>query len=183
MLDNVLSADQVRAAAGVAFAEAQAACYMASAADRTVAEFCASTGFTIRRCREQAFRWGVQFTDYDPFAKAKQLTWVKLKVGWELRDGEDAIGDCQRTPAGKYRARLFSRIEVENWDRARAMRELAAEIDALSSDLPGFHGKPVRVVEVTDAGLVFDVIFPVTDEDVQRCRDALQFRTLTKVAA
>lgn len=185
MLDLPLSADQIRNAAGVTFAEAQLAAYMASASDTwTLADFEEKTGLSRAACRAEAFRWGVQFPDYNPFAKPKRLEFRKAKVGWGLLDGEDEIGECCRdSKTGKYVARLFSQLSVENWDARRAMSELARKVDELSPDLMGFDGLPVKVVEVTEHGLVAEILFgdPDTDE-VHRCRTALDYRATRKAA-
>lgn len=185
MRDVFHSASQIQNAAGSTFADAQFAAYMAQVAgDWTLATFAEKIGLPMMTCREAAYRWGVQFSDYDPFAKPKRLEWRKVKVGWDLLDGDKVIGECRRQESGKYRARMFSHAEIESWDARQAMRVLSLKIDALSPELTGFNGKPVKTVETIESGLVSEVIFPPQSEEdnVHRCRTALDFRALVKAA-
>lgn len=182
MLDNGLSADQVRSAAGVTFQAALVACYLAAAASSglSLAEVQSRTGMERAKCRSEAFRWGIQFSDYDPFAAPKRLEWRKVKLGWELLDGSDCIGACQRDEDGRYTAKLFSATKVTNWNARKAMTLLSVELDAMSSDLPGLDGRPIRVVVSNKDGLVEQILFGDGDE-YQGFRDALQFRTVQKL--
>lgn len=186
MRDIFLSASQIQNAAGSTFADAQFGAYMAQVADEwTIAQFAEKIGLPIMSCREAAYRWGVRFSDYDPFAKPKRLEWRKVKVGWDLLDGEEVIGECRRQSDGRYIAKLFGQTGVEGWNARQVMRVLSLKIDALSPDLPGFDGLPVKTVETNAEGLVSEVIFPpdADEGDVKRCREALDFRATVKAAA
>lgn len=186
MRDIFHSASQIQNAAGSTFADAQFAAYMAQVAgDWTISTFAEKIGLPLMTCREAAYRWGVRFPDYDPFAKPKRLEWRKAKKGWDLIDGESVIGECRRQSDGKYLASLFSQTSVESWDARQAMRVLTLKIDAMSPDLPGFNGLPVKSVETNEHGLVFDTIFPPEADkaNVRRCRDALDYRATVKAAA
>lgn len=183
MLINGPSADQVRNAAGCSFGEAQVACYMAgfAAEGRTLCDFMGRGRMDERSARDFAYRFGIVFPDYDPFAKPKRLEWRKAKVGWDLLDGEEVIGECRRQPDGRYEARLYSATSETGWNARLVMRLISEALDTMSRDTPGFDGAPVKSVVTNANGLVGEVLFPADDEDLRRCRDALHFRTTMKL--
>jgi hypothetical protein len=185
MHDVAISASQVSVAAGVTFAEAQFAVYMASVSDAwSLRDFSQKTGLSIAACRDAAFRWGIQFCDYDPFGAQQRLEWRKAEKGWALFLGPEEIGECRRQSGGKYLARLFSQTASENWDARRAMTDLSREVDALSGDLPGFTDAPVKALLCTKEGLVEEVLFGDGDApEVSACRDALDYRASIRRAA
>lgn len=171
MIDNGLSADQVRAKAGCTHTEAQAACYMSSAASDgwTLADFQDRTRLGAVAARGMAFRFGVEFNDYDPFSKGKRLAWRKVKSGWELRDGETVHGRCQRSD-GKYHADGFG-VSESAWDGRTAMRMASEKIDALSPEL--FGGRLVSFTSQDAEGKFEGYVFPIITDEVQSCRNAL----------
>ena len=174
MLDNGRSADQIRSTAGVSFADAQVASYMASGAASgwSLADFVAKTRIPVGKARAFAFQFGVKFPDYDPEGATKNLSWCKAKVGWELRNGSDVIGTCLRQEDKRYLAQALGK-SIAMSDARVAMGKLSAELDAASADL--FGGKPLKVFLRDADGKVEDVLFGLEDETTKRCRTALAF--------
>lgn len=178
MLVNGPSADQVRNAAGYSFGEAQVACYMAAfaASKHTLSDFMDKGRMDRRGARDFAFRFGIVFDDYDPFAKPRRLEWRKAKPGWELLDGDAVIGTCLRQSDGRYKVEALDFTDT-GWNRSVLMQRAAEALDASDH----FGGKPLLVVLSNDAGLIEDRIFPVDEDKLTRCRGALHFRTTQKL--
>ncbi|GEM_PF-4101181 len=175
MLDNAISADQVRARAGVALPEAQAAVYMQSAKLEgwTLAEFQDRTRMSSRAARALAYRFGIEFEDFDPLCPPVELVWRKAKKGWELYHGKEAVGLCVRhdlgMPQGKvYVVEVFSIRETGVTARV-VMAKAAAKVDAISAEI--FEGQPVitRIEEQDDE---VETLFPKLDEKFHACRKA-----------
>jgi len=175
MLDNAISADQVRARAGIALPEAQAAVYMQSAKLEgwTLAEFQERTSMSSRDARSLAYRFGIEFEDFDPQSPPVELVWRKAKKGWELYQGKEAVGLCVRhdlgNPQGKvYVVEAFN-VRVSAVTARVAMAQAASKIDAISADV--FDGQPV-LTRIEEQDGVVDTLFPKLDEKFHACRKA-----------
>jgi hypothetical protein len=173
MLDNGISASQIQATAGVTFQEAQAAAYMlgAAASGWSLCEFQERTKMCSRDARDLAFRFGVAFSDYDPFDAPAVFEWRKAKKGWELVYQGDVVGTCNRLPDdGRYCAQAFGFSDTL-WDARSAMRNVSRVADSLSFDI--LDGRVVQSVVLDKDGNSEGVIFPVGDENLERCRSSL----------
>lgn len=180
MHDYPLSATQVAARSSTSFEEAQGAVYMAASARvMPLSAFAAKTGLGVGRCRSMAWRWGVCFEDYDPYAEPVCVEWCKVTEGWDLFLEGLVIGECRRNQ-GEYRARLFSQTSCARTDPRAAMRALSEELGALSANLPALLGAPVYACVRDAEGHLDTVLFGDAESaDVKRCRAALDFETHT----
>lgn len=127
MLDNAISADQVRARAGIALPEAQAAVYMQSAKLEgwTLAEFQERTSMSSRDARSLAYRFGIEFEDFDPQSPPVELVWRKARKGWELFLCDPREVPRRLHPHGEkhLKAALGQAVEAEDFERAIVMRD------------------------------------------------------------
>ena len=129
MLNWPISATQLKGQSHQSFSDAQVAIYMASVSqDWTLSRLAREIDKTLGECRSLAFKWGIPFSDYNPDAPQKQLQFQKVANGWDLKDGENIIGEC-RSDKTQYVARIFSGTECRASSARKAMRDLSLKID------------------------------------------------------
>lgn len=175
MLDNAISADQVRARSGVPLAEAQAAVYMQNAKLEgwTMADFQERTGMSAVDARALSYRFAIEFEDFDPLSPPVELVWRKAKVGWELYHDKECIGLCIKTDLGskdgkQYVVEVFD-IRIIGVTARVVMARVAALVDAASPKV--FGGQPVHTRIAEQDGSV-DTLFPKLDDTFHACRKA-----------